>query len=273
MVKLHFDMAKQNKLILNNSDVIFTIHRNSDDFLILQSDYTVKVGEVDQNKVNANEYRIKVHDVQLYVTCMDLTQSLNNAIARQLESSPAKYPMRKIETRNVYLDKGRVDLAHNIFVNIIPRRLIIGFTPSDAFSGDNKKSPFEFETAKLRTLSVEANGNTYPSSPYYFDFDNSKYLRAFVDLYAGLGLDESDRTISINLERFLNGWCFYVIPMQSTLEDYSQNFEIIRNGTTCIKLHFDEPIKESMEMLVIGEFDSILSIDSSRVLTSDNSVV
>jgi len=74
------------------------------------------------------------------------------------------------------------------------------------------------------------------------------------------------------LQRFLNGWCFYVIPMQSTLEDYGQNFEIIRNGTTCIKLHFKEAIKESMEMLVVGEFDSILSIDSARVLSSDNSV-
>jgi hypothetical protein len=204
---------------------------------------------------------------------MDLTQSLNNAIARQLEASAAKYPMRKIETRNVFLDKGRVDLSHNIFVNILPRRIIIAFTPADAFSGTTKLSPFEFSHANLRSLSIEANGFNYPATPYAFDYDEQRYLRAFVDMYAGLGMDDGDRTMSINIERFLNGWCFYVIPMQSTLEDYGQNFEIIRNGTTAIKLHFKEPIKEAMEMIVLGEFDSIISIDASRVLSSDSSVV
>lgn len=273
MVKLHFDLAKQNKLMMNNSDLIFTIHRNSDDFLLLTPDYTTGTGATETTNVNNSEYRIHVHDVQLFIACMDLTQSLNNAIAKQLESSVAKYPVRKIETRNVFLNKGRVDLSHNIFVNILPRRMIIAFTLASAFSGNPKLSPFEFSHANLRTISVEANGNSYPATPYYFDFDNQKFLRAFVDMYAGLGMDDGDRTMSINIERFLNGWCFYVIPMQSTLEDYGQNFEIIRNGTTAIKLHFKEPINDSLEMIVIGEFDSIISIDSSRVLSSDHSVV
>jgi hypothetical protein len=61
--------------------------------------------------------------------------------------------------------------------------------------------------------------------------------------------------------------------MQSTLEDYGHNFEIIRNGTTAIKLHFKEPINAATEMIVIGEFDSILTIDAARVLTTDSSVV
>jgi hypothetical protein len=273
MVKLHFDMAKQDKLMLNNADIIFTIHRNSDEFLILTPDYSTVAAGVTTNHVNGNDYRIKVHNVQLFIACMDLTQSLNNAIARQLESSAAKYPMRKIETRNVFLDQGRVDLSHNIFVNVLPRRLIIAFTPANAFSGNKKLSPFEFSHANLRTLSVEANGHNFPATPYAFDYGEQRYLRAFVDMYAGLGMDDGDRTMSINIERFLNGWCFYVIPMQSTLEDYGHNFEIIRNGTTAIKLHFKEPINAATEMIVIGEFDSILTIDAARVLTTDSSVV
>jgi hypothetical protein len=166
-----------------------------------------------------------------------------------------------------------VDLSHNIFVNVLPRRLIIAFTAANAFSGNKKLSPFEFSHANLRTLSVEANGHNFPATPYAFDYDEQRYLRAFVDMYAGLGMDDGDRTMSINIERFLNGWCFYVIPMQSTLEDYGHNFEIIRNGTTAIKLHFKEPIKAATEMIVIGEFDSILTIDAARVLTTDSSVV
>ena len=39
MVKLNFDLGRQPNLLLNNSDVIFSIHRNSDDFLVLAPPY------------------------------------------------------------------------------------------------------------------------------------------------------------------------------------------------------------------------------------------
>jgi len=50
-------------------------------------------------------------------------------------------------------------------------------------------------------------------------------------------------------------------------------FELIRNGTTTIKVTFNEPIKEiGFEMIVLGEFDQVLTINSDRVITSDGSI-
>ena len=92
-------------------------------------------------------------------------------------------------------------------------------------------------------------------------------------MYAGLGLDDSDsKTVSISMSRFLNGWAFFVIPMTSTLDD-TPGFELIRQGTCTIKVQFDEPIKiHGYEMIIMGEFDSILSINADRVLSTDGSV-
>lgn len=271
LVRLDFDLARQNKLFLNNCDIIFTIHKQRDDFLILAPDY--KIGKETTEKKNDNQYRIKVHDVQLWLTFVSLTQALNNAIAKQLEIAPARYPLRKIEVRNVFLNKGRTHLAHNLFVNTMPRRVIIAFCNDEAFAGHQKKSPFEFKHNELRTLSIEANGMQFPATSYMFGWDGAQWLRAYYDMYAGLGLDESDRTNSLTMERYLNGWCFFVIPMQSTLQDYGQSFELIRNSTTQVKLQFWEPLKESIEMVAIGEFDSVISIDHQRVLSSDASIV
>jgi hypothetical protein len=279
MVKLNFPLARQNTLLLNNQDIIFTIHRNSDSFLLLTPQWKTE-REVAGQKVetwhqNTEQYRLCIHDMRLYVSTVDVTPSLNIAISKQLELTPAKYALRKVEMRSVFLGTGRTELSHNVFTSTLPRRLIITFVSADAYSGHRDKSPFVFEHANVRSISVEANGLTFPSTPYLFSFagDKKRFVRAFVDMYAGLGLEDSDnKTVSISMARFLSGWAFFVIPMTSTLED-TPGFELIRQGTCTVRAQFDEPIKTvGYEMLVLGEFDSILSINAERVLSTDGSV-
>jgi hypothetical protein len=200
------------------------------------------------------------------------TQSLNNAISKHLESSSAKYPIRRIEMRSIFVGKGRTDLAWNCFTNVVPRRLIIGFVSNDAYSGRKSLSPFVFEHANVRSICAEASGNTFPNIAYNLDFSENKFIRAFTDLYSGLMLDSSDRTISLGMVKYMKTHCFFVIPMTSTLDD-SPGFETIKNSTTCVKVIFNEPIKdEGYEMIVLGEFDGIISVDKDRIITSDGQV-
>ncbi|KAL3076968.1 hypothetical protein niasHT_031225 [Heterodera trifolii] len=178
--------------------------------------------------------------------------------------------------RSIFLGKGRTELAHNVFTSTLPRRLICCFISTDAYSGDRKLSPFKFEHANVRAISAETNGQSFPSTPYLLSFDGAqqRFVRAFVDMYAGLGLDDSDtKTVSIGMQRFLSGWAFFVIPMTSTLDD-TPGFELIRQGTCTLKVQFEKPIKEDgYEMLILGEFDSVLSINADRVLSTDGSVL
>jgi hypothetical protein len=284
MVKLNFDLANQDLLMLSNSDIIITIHRNTDDFLLLSPYYdkktqttdpttgVVTTGTANVSAANHSPYRIKILDMRLYVKTVDVTQSLNNAISKHLESTPAKYPLRRIETRSIFVGKGRTELSWNCFTNVVPRRLIIGFISNDAYSGRKSLSPFVFEHANIRSICAEASGYTYPNIAYNLDFSENKFIRAFTDLYSGLGLDKSDRTISLSMVKYMKSHCFFLIPMTSTLED-SSGFETIKNSTTCIKVIFNNPIKdEGYEMIVLGEFDGIISVDKDRIITSDGQV-
>ncbi|KAL3099253.1 hypothetical protein niasHT_028200 [Heterodera trifolii] len=265
MVKLNFDLARQNNLLLNNQDVVFTIHRNSDSFLLLTPRWKTVIDEVKDAQGNIvtaarvtwhdskSEYRIRLHDMRLYLRTVDVTSSLNVAISRQLESTPAKYALRKVEMRSIFLGTGRTELSHNVFTSTLPRRLICAFVSTGAYSGARHLSPFNFEHANVRSISAEANGLTFPSTPYLFSFGNQKrFVRAFVDMYAGLGLDDSDnKTVSISMARFLSGWAFFVIPMTSTLDD-TPGFELIRQGTCTVKVQFEQPIKaDGYEMLIL----------------------
>lgn len=271
LVRLNFDLGNQDLLMLSNSDIIITIHRNSDDFLLLCPFYK-RHDDAEVSAANHRSYRLKILDMRLYVKTVDVTQSLNNAISRHLETNLAKYPIRRIEMRSLFIGKGRTDLAWNCFTSVVPRRLIIGFVSNNAYSGSKTLSPFTFEHANVRTICAEANGNTYPNVAYNLNFADNKFIRAFTDLYSGLGIDNIDKTISIGMVKFMTSHCFFVIPMTSTLED-SPGFETIRNSTTTLKVQFSVPIKdEGYEIIVLGEFDGIISIDKDRIVTSDGQV-
>ena len=279
--KLAFDLAQQGNLMLNNSDIIFTIYRNTDDFLIHTPNYPERTAvdpkdgtqQVVTYKQNQSTYRLVVVDIRLYTVCVDVVQSLQNAISKQLESVSAKYPMRRVEVRSVFLGKGRQHLTHNIFQTVIPRRVIVGFVKNQAFSGSRYNSPFLFEHANLRSICVEANGTSFPATPYQFDFERKQYVRGFVDMYQGLGLLDNELPISITMDKFSYGWTFFVIPLTSSLKDPYGTFEVIRNGTTVIKCTFNRPIADDgYDMVVFAEFDHILTINSDRVLSVDGSV-
>jgi hypothetical protein len=179
--------------------------------------------------------------------------------------------------RNVYLGEGRQDVAHPVFTSSCPRRLIVCFVASGAFNGDSTMSPFKFVHANIRSISAEFGGFTFPNVSYDLDFADGNFVRAYVDMYLGMGMADSwpthdQRTMSIGMREFATQSCFFVIPMTSTLED-TAGMELIRSGTTLIKCIFNNPIAAGgMEMLVLGEFDSILSINADRVLSTDGSV-
>jgi hypothetical protein len=273
LTRLNFDLANQNNLFLNNSDVIFKISRNSDNFLILAPDYTTAAGE---RKTNASRYRINVHDIRLYCTVVDVVQSLQNQISKHLISTPAKYPLRKIETRTFYITEGQTNVTFNAFSSIIPRRVLVFLVNNSAFDGHLEKSPFLFTNGKIQSISVEANNLIVPSNPYHFDFVNSSdvnFIRAFVDFYEGLDLLEQEREIQLTLEKFKNGWCGWVFPLTASYRDVGDSFELIKNGTTVIKARFTEAVQAPGLMLIaLGEFDEVLTINADRVLSVDGSV-
>ena len=268
MAKLDFDLAEQENLFVNNVDILITLFRQDDNWLLVTPDYPQGGGTV----ANANEYRIKVDAMKIYVVAIDVIQSLQNALARQLESQPAKYSVRKIEVRNFYLGPGRQDLVLNVFQSTVPRRIIVGFVNRRAFIADRKLSPFYFHNADVRSISVEAGGVTFPSVAYDFNFGENRYIRGFVDMYQHLNLIGRTHSINLTMPKYHEGWCFFSFNLTSTLKD-SSAFELIRNSTTVIKAIFNSAIAgDGYEMIVFAEFDQIISVSQDRVLSTDGSI-
>nr|CAD2193969.1 unnamed protein product [Meloidogyne enterolobii] len=259
--RLDFDLGNQELFLLNNLDVNFNIYRSKNSFALQRLNATDEV-----------QYRLYVHDVKLFVKMIEVQPSLNMNIYKTLESKPATYAVRKTEIKSTFLTAGRTEIEYNAFSASIPRRITVALISNKAFNGDFGLSPFNFQPYDLRDISVHTGGHIFPLVAYKLKFKNNLFVRAFVDMYEALGVDNSDRSIDISMDKFKNGWTFFVIPLTSTLDD-SCGFELLRSGTTSIRLEFNTPIPAGgVEMIVLGEFDQMLMIDYNRHIVSDSNL-
>jgi len=279
MTQLNFDLAHQSNLFINNTDIIFEIWPQSDSFLFQFISYKPKPTKEGQNpgpQIPEGTFRIVIHDIRLFVTLVDVNQSLQNQIAKTMESTPAKYSMRKMLLRHVYLPKGLTNITWNVFQSIVPRRLLVFFIDNEAFHGDSSKPPFKFEDAGVQSICVEANNQIVPDYPYRFDFSsktNTDWVRAFIDFYSSQDIVNGERDIKLDLYKYTHGWTIFSFTLASSYRDIGDSFELIKNGTTVIKTLFNKPIEDPGYMLVaLGEFDEVLSINADRILSVDGSI-
>jgi hypothetical protein len=260
--RLDFDLANQPLFLLNNIDVLFTIYRADDAFLI----QTLKAGDT-------NTYRVKLHSLKIYVKMIDVQSSVNLGVMQMLAKVPAKYPTRRMEIRTCYISSNRTEMTYQAFSNVLPRKLIVTLVNHNSYRGSQKLSPWNFKPFNLRDIIVNANGLNYPAVNYNMKYTGNQknFIRAYMDMIMNT-LNTENTTNGITINQFLNGWNFYIIPMNSTMDDCC-GYDLIRNGTTTIQLVFNDLIPaEGLTMIVIGEFDQLLQIDQSRIVLTDTSI-
>ncbi|KAL3095775.1 hypothetical protein niasHT_024071 [Heterodera trifolii] len=238
--RLDFDLGNQELYLLNNLDLLFTIYKAKDVFLL----QTLKANDT-------TKYRLTVHDVKIYAKMVEVQPSLNMSLYKTLEKQPATYAVRKTEIKSSFISVGRYEFEYNVFSATIPRRVTIALVGNSAFHGDYKLSPFMFEPFDLREIS-------------------DHFVSAFVDMYEALGMANSERSFDISMAQFKKGWTFFVIPLTSTLDD-SCGFELLRSGTTNVRATFNSPIPlGGVEMIALGEFDQMIMVDYNRHIVTDS---
>ena len=85
-------------------------------------------------------------------------------------------------------------------------------------------------------------------------------------------MTNSAHSMDISQKQFGAGWTFFIIPLTSTLDD-SCGFELLRSGTTTLRLQFDAPVPAGgLEMIILGEFDQMILVDQNRHVITDSTL-
>lgn len=258
---IHADMFMQERYLINQCDLRIEMYRNSDAFCLL---------DVNGNQSN---YKLKVRQMSLFMKKVEVTESINMAIESMLQNTTVKYPIRRTHLTSLHVTENRRSTPLNaLFSGNVPRRLVVGMVLAKGARGAYDESPLTFQNFGLSEIKITSGTVTVPSTPYKLNFDENRYLRAYMQMFEGLGTAGDDKGNLIDVKKFKNGSTFFVFELGADGSD-SSHWELVREGSTTLEMIFEKDLPASgVECIIYAEFDSMLMIDHTRQTFMDYTV-
>ena len=200
--------------------------------------------------------KLKIMQAKLYIGKVQLSQQANGYYSTLLKRSGFEYPCQKYMLRTKLLQKGEQNIDWSPYLNCHPRQLYFWQTTLNAYNGDFKVNPFNFQQFGLRKLQVYVNDVSLPSNvPMYLD-ENAK------SVYAGtIAAINNPDAWDTTLEEFQNGYFLTVIDLTKdhsadSTYDSTNDFATLR-----ILADYHKPLTTSVAVYCMIEYDSCLSIN------------
>ena len=254
---LHSDIFNQEKLLINGVELRIRLVYSRDGFAIM--DLT-------------GVCNYKITEASLLVRRVKISPGILIAHANMLAKTTAKYPVTRVEVKNVVLHSGiQAESIDNVILGQLPKRIILGFVSNLAFNGNRKLNPFNFGNHFLNYLALYVDGVQVPSKALQPNFKTCKYVEAYHTLFSGTGIHFLNQGNSISRNDYPHGYCLYVFDLTPDLAANSDtHFNLIKHGSVRIELRFEETLTETLNCIIYTEYDSVLEIDQSRQVSIDS---
>jgi hypothetical protein len=257
--KLMLDIFQIPKIFLNFTPIRLVVHLNDTPLLV----ETLGIANPETSE-ELKDVMFKVTNVYLSKTEVELTDPLMVSIEKHLLSKRRiAYPMTQSVMRNFFIEKARTEWSCTVFTSRIPKRIIMFMVDSKDYNGNQFKSPYYFGHNNLRNCYIEAGGRVVPARPWNLDIKNHNYGAAYLSMMESMGFTKTDGGNGIDMKAFINGFFFIVFDLSSTLD--KSFMEPVKTSHTSVRLEFAQPLDTSVMLTVVGDFDSILSLDENRV--------
>lgn len=256
--RIHADLFYQQKYLPNDISLRIRLVRNKNEFCLMSS-------TPDQN------YKIRIRECKLYARKIKLSPSVFVAHAKALETSNAKYPLRRVICKTFTVPRGNLDCSQeNLFSGQLPTRIVLGCVDNDAFNGTYEKNPFNFKHFSLTQLRLYLDGQQQHVRPLHLNYTTNQYLAGYMSLFSGTGKLFMDEGNQIQREDFSRGYALYAFDLTPDLAE-DDHFNLIKEGNVRVDLKFAVPLPNTINVIVYAEFENILEVDRSRNVIFDYS--
>ena len=255
MGRLHLDVFHQPRYIVNGVDLKIRLNRTSSKFNLMSDLGTEKT---------------KITKAVLLVKKVKLNPGVLTAHAKALNTTTAKYPIRRIDVKSFSLTSGtRTITRDNIFLGQLPRRVIVSLVDNEAFVGAPKMNPFKFDHHQINYISIEAGGQSFPAQPLTPSFGtNNNYIKSYMTLFTETSKIFDDAGNDITREMFRKGYAMWVFDMSPDNDDRG-HVHLIKEGNLRLDMKFENALDRTTTILVYAEFDNTIEIDRARNIIKD----
>ena len=252
--RLHSDLFAQDRYILGAVPIKIKLVRSRDPFCLVST------------AENPN-FKVVIEECLFRVRRVNVAPSVILAHSQSLQQTTAKYSINRIDCKVVSVPRGNMSGNQpNMFQGGLPNRIVIGMVDADAFNGTYTKNPFNFKNYDITTT---VNGENLPGKPLQLKFGaDSNYISAFQTLYAGAHKIFDNQGNGITREEYANGYTLFVFDLTPDL-CLGDHVQPIKNGNVSIECRFGTPLETAINIVALGEFQSLIEIDANRNVLCD----
>ena len=257
--RLHSDIFMQDRLLLNQVDLGIKLTRSKNEFCLL-------------SPVEGAGYKVVLQDASLFVRRCKVNPTIMNAHSKALDRGTAKYPINRVDCKVFSIPRGNLSLTEdNIFQGQVPNRVIVAMVDNDAFNGSFVKNQFNFKHYQTNFLALYLDGASIPAKalqPKFTEEGGENYVRCYQTLFSGTDIMTFDQGHQIIREDYPKGYTLYAFDLTPDLNS-GDHFNLTRHGNLRIGLQFAQPLAQTINLIVYGEFQNVIEIDRGRNVVFD----
>jgi hypothetical protein len=254
--KVHGDIFRQERFLLNGVDLKLKLIRNPDKFVLMAA--------------NDATFRLKIVGASFFVRKVKINDGIQLKHIEKLDKEllPALYPTRRVSMKTYSIATGSLSSNETIYSGILPKRIVFGIVNSAAMEGAYDKNPFNFKHHNLNYCSLLQDGKMIPQKPLQPSFTKSLSLRNYFTLVESTGKAFSDIGIDIDRSEYEGGYALLVFDLTPGM-DPDHCFHIPKTGTIRSELKFSTALTEPVNVILYAEFDSSIHIDKNRAVMTN----
>ena len=163
--------------------------------------------------------------------------------------------------RTTDISKGvQSTVVSNLHMGQLPKVVLVGFVSSDDYCGRLTRNPFNFQHFNISQISVEVDGQSYPSKPYVTNFLKYQYLEAFDGLLGTLGTkNEPYGQVQFDQEDFRDGNTIFGFDLTPGCTGRGP-MTLIRTGTLSVSITFETALLETIMMITMLVYDNLIEV-------------
>jgi len=252
--RLHADVFRMDKILLNNIDIQVKLTRSKDSFALMSPDLIPG-------------YKIKIESAQLCIRTAEIDSSILVAHAEALESKTAKYHFTRSEMHAINIPRGHRTITKDaLFLGEMPRAIVACFIGDEAISGNYKKSPYNFLDYSLSFMGVTVNNIHVQNSPMILDVEGDG-VEAYHSALLSRGMMYQNTGFGIKRTDFKHGNFICIFNISPELGD--NNLPLTKRGSLKIELRFDKVLPYNVNLIILAVYDEILEINKDRYIEID----
>ena len=248
--RLACDIFQQSKSLITGIPVTIRLVSNKKEFYLHSWDQTAK-----------KQFKAVIRNPKLFIKRYVPSPDYLIKITEELQKQTAKYAIERTIMRTTDISKGvQSTVVSNLHMGQLPKVVLLGFVSSDDYCGRMTRNPSFFQHFNITQISVEVDGQSYPSKPYSTNFSKYQYLEAFDGLLNTLGTrSEPYGQIQIDQEDFRDGNTIFGFDLTPGCTGRGP-MTLIRTGTLSVSITFETALPETIMMITMLVYDNLIEV-------------